>query len=349
MAKGESVMKLGKNWIAAVALSFMLSAPGGLAAQEFYAGKTMQIVVGGPAGGGFDVYARIIARHLGKHIPGNPNVIVQNMPGAGMSIAANHVYRAAPNGLTIAHWIGGLVLQQIIGNPAINFDGRKIAWLGVPVADRLVCAFTRESGVATMEDWLRSKTPKKLGGMAPGTAYSDVARLLEAGLKPPSRIIEGYQGTSPLRLAMKGGEIDGLCGWGWKSLKTVARDDLNSGELKVVLQVALQRHSELKDIPAVAEYAGNDRARNLWQVGDYIHGSLQRPYSLPPGVPEDRIALLRKAFLDALKDPALLEEAKKAKIDVDPIDGIATTKMFGELYDMSPQLINELKTILSPK
>ena len=337
-----------KNWIAAMTLSFMLLAPGGLAAQEFFAGKTMWIVVGGPAGGGFDVYARLIARHLGKHIPGNPNVLVQNMPGAGMSIAANHVYRAEPNGLTIAHWIGGLILQQILGNPAIKFDGRKIIWLGVPVADQLVCVFTRESGVATMEDWLRSKTPKKLGGMAPGTAYSDVARLLTAGLNPPLRIIEGYQGTSPLRLAMTGGEIDGLCGWGWKSLKTVARDDLQSGELKVVLQVGLQRHSELKDIPAAVEYAGNDRARNLWQVAEYIHGSLQRPYSLPPGVPEDRVALLRKAFLNTLKDPVFLDEAKKAKIDVDPIDGITTTKMFGELYDMSPRMVNELKTILSP-
>lgn len=342
-------MKPGKNRIVAAALALLLSVPGGLAAQEFYSGKTIQIVVGGPAGGGFDVYARIIARHLGKHIPGNPTVIVQNMPGAGMSIAANHVYRAKPDGLTIAHWIGGLVLQQIIGNPAINFDGRKIVWLGVPVADRLVCVFTRASGIATMDDWLRSKTPKKLGGMAPGTAYSDIARLLEAGMNPPFRVVEGYQGTSPLRLAMKGGEIDGLCGWGWKSAKTVARDDLTSGELKVVLQVALDRHPELKDVPASVEYAGNERARKLWQVGDYIHGSLQRPYSLPPGVPEDRVALLRKAFLATLKDPALLEEAKKAKIDVDPIDGATTAKMFGELYDLNPDLIKELKTILSPK
>jgi tripartite-type tricarboxylate transporter receptor subunit TctC len=342
-------MERGKSWIAAVALSLMVSAPDGLAAQEFYAGKTIQIVVGGPAGGGFDIYARIIARHLGKHIPGKPSVIVQNMPGAGMSIAANHVYRAKPDGLTIAHWIGGLILQQITGNPAINFDGRKIVWLGVPVADRLVCAFTRDSAVATMDDWLRSKTPKKLGAMAPGTAYSDIARLLKAGLNPPSRIIEGYQGTAPLRLAMKGGEIDGLCGWGWKSLKTIARDDLTSGDLKVVLQVALERHPELKDIPAVAEYAGNERARKLWQVGDYIHGSLQRPYSLPPGVPEDRVALLRKAFLDTLKDPALLEEANKAQTDVDPIDGVTTTKMIGELYDMKPELVTELKTILTPK
>jgi tripartite-type tricarboxylate transporter receptor subunit TctC len=326
----------------------MLSAPGGLAAQEFYAGKTVQIVVGGPAGGGFDIYARIIARHLGKHVPGKPNVIVQNMPGAGMAIAANNVYRAKPDGLTIAHWIGGLIIQQITGNPAINFDGRKIIWLGVPVADRLVCAFTRDSGIASMDEWLRSKTPKKLGAMAPGTAYSDIARLLKAGLNPPSRIIEGYQGTSPLRLAMKGGEIDGLCGWGWKSLKTIARDDLTSGELKVVLQVALERHPELKDIPAVAEYAGNDRARKLWQVGDYIHGSLQRPYSLPPGVPEDRVALLRKAFLDTLNDTGFLEEAKKAQIDVDPIDGVTTTKMIGELYDMKPDLIKELNAILTP-
>lgn len=341
-------MKIAKNWIAVVVLSFVLLAPGGLAAKEFFAGKTIWIVVGGPAGGGFDVYARLIARHMGKHIPGNPAVLVQNMPGAGMSIAANHVYRAQPNGLTIAHWIGGLVLQQIVGNEAIQFDGRKIIWLGVPAADQLVCVFTRQSGIATMDDWLRSKTPKKLGGMAPGTAYSDVARLLKAALNPPMRIIEGYQGTSPLRLAMKGGEIDGLCGWGWKSVKTVAHEDLRSGELKIVLQVALERHVELKNIPASVEYAGDDRARKLWQVGAYIHGSLQRPYSLPPGVPEDRVELLRKAFTDTLGDPGLLEEAKKARIDVDPIDGIATTRMFGELYDLSPQLVIELKTVLAP-
>lgn len=341
-------MRLERNWFAVIVLSFVLLFPSGLTAKEFFAGKTVWIVVGGPPGGGFDVYARMIARHLGKHIPGNPSILIENMPGAGMSIAANHVYRAEPNGLTIAHWIGGLVLQQIIGNEAIQFDGKKIIWLGVPVADQLVCVFTRESGIRTMEDWLHSKTPKKLGGMAPGTAYSDVARLIKAAVNPPMRLIEGYKGTSPLRLAMKAGEIDGLCGWGWKSVKAVANKEVQSGELRIVLQVALERNAELKNIPASVEYAGNDRARKLWQVGAYVHGSLQRPYSLPPGVPEERVKLLRTAFMDTLKDPAFLKEAKGARIDVDPIDGMTTTKMFGELYDLSPQFVKELKTILSP-
>ncbi len=321
-----------------------------LLAADFYAGKRIRIVVGSSPGGGFDTYARLIARPLGKHIPGQPKVLVQNMPGAGQLIAANYIFnRAKPDGLTIGHWSGALILQHVLGNPAVKVDGRKIGWLGAPVPDNGVCVFTRSSGIHSRKDWVEAKKPANLGGSAPGGATSDTPRIIKVAINPPMLLTEGYKGTALVRLAMASGEMDGLCGWGWASVKGTAYDKIQSGELKVVLQATLKRHAELPDVPLAIDYAKDERSRKFLEVAAHIHGTLERVYSVPPGVPAERVRLLQKAFVETLNDPELLREAERAKLEIRPIAGPAVAEAVNSLYQLSPALLTELRELLMPK
>lgn len=338
-----------KFWLlpAAIAALIPVAIPGARAA-DFYKGKTLTFVVGFSAGGGFDTYTRLIARHIAKHIPGNPNVVVQNKTGAGSLIAANYIYNQAPHdGTVIGNWIGPLVLQQVLGNKAAKFDGRKFGWLGVPTPDSGVCALTKQSGIKTMDDWFKSKRPIKIGGTAPGSTTDDVPRLLIAALGLPMKLVEGYRGTAKIRLAAESGEIDGGC-WAWESIKPTWSKALQSGEVHVVLQTILKPNKELKNVPLAITYAKTDEAKALLKIanGPYAEGA--RPYSVPPGVPQDRLKLLQKAFMDTLSDPELLKDAKKSRLDIDPIDGPTTAKLMASLYDLSPALKSKLRKLLIP-
>lgn len=317
-------------------------------ADEFYKGKTLTFVVGFAAGGGFDTYTRLIARHIGKHIPGNPTVVVENRTGAGSLIAANYIYNQAPrDGTVIGNWIGPLVLQQVLGNKAAKFDGRKFGWIGVPTPDSGVCALTKASGIKTIDDWFKSARPIKIGATGPGSTTSDMPKLVEAALGLPMKVVEGYKGTARVRLAAESGEVDGGC-WAWESIKPTWARALQSGEVNIVLQATETSHPELKNVPLAMQFAKTDEARALLHIasGPYSRGA--RPYSVPPGLPQDRLQLLQKAFMDTLRDPDLLKEAKKSKVDIDPVDGPTLAKMMAGLYDLSPALKSKLATLLIP-
>ena len=317
-------------------------------ADEFYKGKTITFVVGFSAGGGFDTYTRLIARHFGKHVAGNPTVVVENRTGAGSLIAANYLYNQAPrDGTVIGNWIGPLVLQQVLGNKAAKFDGRKFGWLGVPTPDSGVCALTKASGIETMDDWFKSKRPIKIGGTAPGSTTDDVPLLLKASLGLPMKLVEGYKGTAKIRLAAESGEIDGGC-WAWESIKPTWAKDLQSGEVHVVLQTIEKSHPDLKNVPLAIQYAKTDEARTLLAIANGAYSEGARPYSVPPGVPQDRLQLLQKAFMETLRDPDLLKEAKKSQIDIAPIDGPTVAKTMAGLYDLSPAIKSKLRALLIP-
>ncbi len=177
---------------------------GPVRAQSFYEGKTLRINVGFAAGGGFDTYARVLSRHLGKHIPGNPTIVVDNMPGAGSLIAANHLSRVAkPDGLTVAHFNGVLFLGQILGQAGIEFDARRFELIGAALKEDVTCAMTKASGITSVEKWMAAKTPVKLGGVAPGAAPDNTARILKVALGLPIQVVSGYKGTSEIRLASR--------------------------------------------------------------------------------------------------------------------------------------------------
>jgi tripartite-type tricarboxylate transporter receptor subunit TctC len=187
----------------------------GLSPEPYFKDKTIRIIVGFSAGGGYDVYARAIARHMGKHIAGNPSVVVDNMAGAASLISANHVYKVAkPDGLTIGHFIGGLFLQQVLGRQGVEFDARKFEHLGVPVKDTYSIGLTKASGVTNFDQWLAAKTPLKIGGTAPGSSTDDVPNVLHAALGLPLQVVSGYKGTADIRIAAESGEVAGFCtGW----------------------------------------------------------------------------------------------------------------------------------------
>jgi tripartite-type tricarboxylate transporter receptor subunit TctC len=330
--------------VAAFVVSFGATARG----QEFYKDKTITFIVGYSPGGTYDQYTRLIARHIGKYIAGNPNAIVENMPGAGGIIAANHLYnRAKPDGLTVAAWAAPLLLQHIMGNEATKFDGRKVGWVGIPAPYDTACHFSRESGVKTMEDWFAAKRPMKISSIGPGTSLSDVPKLLRAALGLPLELVEGYKGGAEARLAVENGEVDGLCA-SWQATKVSWRSQMESGKIRVVLQATLKSHPDLKEVPLANNYAKTDEARTLLKVADNVH-VYQFPYSTPPAIPADRLQILQQGFVKALRDPELVAEARKAQLEVEPVDGPTTAKTFAGLYELNPSLIAKLKEILVPK
>jgi tripartite-type tricarboxylate transporter receptor subunit TctC len=317
-------------------------------AQDFVKDKTLTFIVGYSPGGTYDQYTRLIARHINKHLSGNPTRIVENMPGAGGIIAANHMYnRVKPDGLTIGAWASPLILQHVMGNEATKFDGRKVGWVGIPGPYDTACHFNRESGIRTMDDWLTAKRPLKIASIGPGTSLSDVPKLIKAALNLPLEMVEGYKGGAEARLAVESGEVDGLCA-SWQATKVTWRSQIQSGKIAVVLQATLKSHPDLKKMPLAINYAKTEEAKTLLRVADNVH-VYQFPYSVAPGTPADRLKALQQAFVKTLRDPELAAEAKKADLEVAPIDGPTTTKTFAGLYELDPSLIAKLKDILIPK
>ncbi len=316
------------------------------AQSNFYEGKTIRLIVGFTAGGGYDAYTRTIGRHMGKHIPGNPVMIVENMPGAGSMISANYTFKAAkPDGLTIGHFIGGLFLQQLLGKPGIEFDAAKFQYVGVPGQDNFVIGVAKSAGITDVESWLASKQIVKFGGVASGSGSDDIPNVLKATLGLPIQLVSGYKGTADVRLAFNSGEVAGLSN-SWESTKSTWRKELESGELKLILQATLKPHPEFPKLPMALNYAKNDEAKRLISTVARVHGPTVRPYVLPPNTPKERVEIIRKAFMDTMKDPEFLAEAKKANLDINPDDGAVLEQNVKEILKLEPGLIAKLKEIL---
>jgi hypothetical protein len=198
-----------------------------------------------------------------------------------------------------------------------------------------------------MDDWFKSKRPIKIGATAPGSTTDDVPKLVQAALGLPMNLVSGYQGTAKVRLAAESGEVDGGC-WAWESIKPTWAKGLQSGEVSIVLQSTLKPHPDLKNVPLAIQYAKTDEAKALLGVANGPYAQAARPYSVPPGVPQDRLKLLQKAFMDTLRDPELLAEANKSKVDVNPTDGPTVAKLMTDLYDHTPEFKEKLAKLLIP-
>lgn len=318
-----------------------------LSQEPFYKGKTVRIIVGASAGGGYDTYSRTIARHIGKHIAGNPNFVVENMPGAGFLISANYMYKVAkPDGLTIGHFIGGLFLQQFLSlRPGIEFDSRRFEYVGVPTQDNYMIGISKASGITSLDQWLSSKTMLKLGGVGPGSATDDIPKVLAATIGLPFQLVTGYKGTADVRLAFHSGEVQGVCN-AWESFKATWRKEVESGQVIMVAQNIPKAHPDLPKVPLVINYAKTDEARKIINAVVHTVGPTARPYMLPPGTPKDRVETLRKAFMATMKDPEFLADAKKAKLDINPLDGAELDRNVKAVFDLEPALIPKVKEIL---
>jgi len=312
----------------------------------FYKGKTLRLLVAFAPGGGFDTYTRAIGRHISKHIPGGPSVIVENMTGAGGFIHANYMYRQAkPDGLTLGNNIGGLILQQIMGT---DFDGKQFEFIGAPSIDNQVCVLTKASGITSLDQWFAAKQPMRLGGVGARVARLPMSRAVQAALKLPIRVVEPYKGTAEIKLAAESGELDGGC-WAWESMKTMWPRALETGDVKVILMVMPKKHPELPDVPLASDYAKTEDARRILKYAVHDIATVTRIYFVPPATPKDRVQLLRKAFADTLKDPEFLADAKKSKLDIEPVAGEEVQKLVQDLYKIDPSTLARLKEVLLPK
>jgi tripartite-type tricarboxylate transporter receptor subunit TctC len=294
---------------------------------DFYKGKQVNLIVGYGPGGGYDVYGRLVARHIGRHIPGNPNVVVQNMPGAGSLRAANFIYSAAPkDGTVFGIFARNMPLLGILGgNPNVQFDASNFTWLGSSssfVTDAYLMIVRADAPVKTIEDARRSGGPPLvLGGTAEGATGNDVPILLRDTLGLNIKLITGYPDSNALFLAIDRGEIQGRT-TDYSSIKTNRPEWLKpNGGMNVLLQFArTTRHPDFPNVPTARELAPTDAARSLIELGELPY-TLARPFAAPPGVPAERAKALQDAFLAAHKDPQLLEEAAKLQLDITPIGG----------------------------
>jgi tripartite-type tricarboxylate transporter receptor subunit TctC len=257
------------------------------------------------------------------------------------------MYKAAkPDGLTIGHFIGGLFLQQLLGKPGIEFDAAKFEYIGVPTQDNYVIGVSsKNTGISTMDGWLKAKTVVKLGGVGVGSATDDIPKVLMAAIGLPAQLVSGYKGTADVRLAYNSGEVQGVCN-AWQSFSATWPNELKSGDLAIVLQTTAKSHPELSKVPLAISYAKTDEARSLIRALVHNVGPAARPYMLPPGTPKDRLMTLRKAFMDTMKDPEFLADTKKAKLDINPLDGAELESNVKEVFNLDPKLIPRAKEIL---
>ena len=328
--------------IAAATSSFAASTDG-----DFYRSKVIRMIVGFSPGGGFDTFARTLSRHMGKYVPGNPTIIVENMTGAGSLIAANHIYKVAkPDGLTIGAFNGNQVLGQLVGAQGIAFDARKMSWLGAPGYNHDLCLLSQKTGITAADQWLASKTVFKLAGSAPGATTDDVAKVLKEAIGLPMRLISGYKGTADMRVAVESGEMDGLCGFSWVSVRTTWRKAVETNQVTIMLQSAPKAHADLPKVPLSISFAKTAEARQLIEAGIHTPSSITYSYSLPPNMPKERLQLLRKAFSSTMKDQDFLNDAGKANLEIAPASGEEIEQSIQNMFKTPSAVVAKLKEVL---
>jgi tripartite-type tricarboxylate transporter receptor subunit TctC len=313
---------------------------------SFYQNKTVTLIVGYSAGGGYDIYARTVAHYLGAHIPGRPNVIIQNMPGAGSIASANYLYNVAlKDGTVIGTFGRGVPMEPLIGFAKTQYDATKFSWIGSAANELSVCAVTQKSKIKKWDDAL--KMDVAVGGEGSGSDPDTYAMMVRGIFKAQFRIVTGYPGGNDMTLAIERGELDGRCGWSWGSIKAT-RPDWISGpnKLNVLLVMSTDRNPELPDIPSVLEKADNDNDRDIIKL-IVSRQKVARPFTAPPSIPADRLAALRQAFMDTMKDKAFLDEAKSLTLEISPLSGQDVESLIKDLYASKPESVQRARDVIA--
>ena len=283
--------------------------------EDFYRNRAITILVGFTAGGGYDLYARLLGRHMGRHVPGNPTIVVQNMPGAGSLKATQFVYSVAPkDGTVLATVSRGMVTEPLLNDG--KFDATKLSWLGSITSETSVCATWHTSPVKTWPDMFAREFT--LGGSATGADPDTFALILRNLLGAKVKLVTGYPGGNDINLAMERGEVEGRCGWSWTSIKSQKTDWLRDRKISLLAQFGMEKNADLPDVPLVLERATNDEQRQVLRLliaGQFVG----RPFFAPPELPDDRKGALRQAFDATMKDPQFLAEAGRLDMEISPI------------------------------
>lgn len=314
------------------------------AVADFYKGKTIELHIGYTSGGGYDVYGRIVARHMGRHIPGNPQIVPKNTPGAGSLRAANWLYAAAPkDGTALATVARGAAFDPLLGVSAAQFDGNKFNWIGSANDEVSVCVSWKDSGIATFNDLLTKELV--VGGTGPSADTDQFPKVMNAILGTKMKLIPGYPGGNDISMAMERGEVKGRCAWSWSSIVTTRMHWHKDKTINVLVQLAMHKHPDLPDVPLIMDLAKTDEERAMMTLV-FARQTMGRPFMAPPGVPADRIAALRKAFMDTMNDKELLAEAEKAQLEITPVSGEELQALVAKGYATAPAITKRIADIL---
>jgi tripartite-type tricarboxylate transporter receptor subunit TctC len=298
--------------------------------EDFYKGRTVSIIIGYSVGGGYDSYGRLLARYLGEHIPGRPNVVPQNMPGAGSVKAANYIYGVATkDGAAIGTFGRTIPVAPLLAAAGAAFDGTKFTWLGSISKDTSLCVTSAKSAIKTWADFLTK--PSTLGGEGAGADPDVFAHLYKNVFGAKSRLVTGYPGTNDVALAMERQEIDGFCGLSWSTLKSRHPEWLANKSINIIVQAGLKKEPELPDVPLAIDLATTPEQLQIVKLV-LVSQEMARPFAAPPGLPADRKAALITAFEQTMKDRAFLAEAKTQLLDVDPVSAREIDALLAEVY-----------------
>ncbi len=315
--------------------------------EQFYRGRTVTITVGSAVGGGYDAYARLVARHLGRHIPGSPTIVVQNMPGAGSNRAASFVALQAPkDGSVIGAIQPAALLWPLLFNQPVQHDPSKLVMIGSANRDVYLCLVRSDTGVTSFKEVLSAREVI-IGTAAEGTAIRDMPTLLVNVLGARFRLIGGYGGTREILIAIERNEVHGICGMGWASISMQNADWVKKGFLRILVQEDLKGEPEVTrmGVPLSIEFARTEEDRQVMQL-IYSQSLFGRPYVLPPGVPPERIAVLRKALLATLADKELIADAAKSRLELAAMSGEDMQALIAKLYALPPKVIERAKRAL---
>jgi tripartite-type tricarboxylate transporter receptor subunit TctC len=328
----------------ATALALLPATAGAQSVADFYKGKTVDLYIGYSVGGGYDLYARFLARHMGKHIPGNPNVVPKNMEGAGSLRLANWLYNIAPKDGTAFGAIGrGTGFDPLLGNKAAQFDATKYTWIGSANNEVSVCVAWHTSGVTKFED-MQSK-PLIVGGTSASADTDQFPKITNGVLGTKIRVITGYPGGNEVGLAMERGEVQGRCGWSWSSVKSTHQKWLDEKRFSILVQLALEKHPELPDVPLITDLAKTDEQRQILKL-IFARQVMGRPFVAPPNIPPERAEALRKAFMDTMKDKDFLADAEKSQLEITPVHGAEIEKLMKDIHAASPTIAQKAGALL---
>ena len=334
----------GNASLATFCAALAVAAPRPAFAADYYAGKTVEMIVGAGPGGGYDIYARAVARHLGRHIPGEPTVVVKNMPGAGSAKAAQYISNIAPkDGTSIAGIMPGAIMSALLDDrSAPPFDPTKVLYIGTANNGVRVCVTLKGAKIANMDDARRVKA--KFGSSGPNDSTYEYGNLHRHTSGALWDMVTGYRGTPDMALAMERGEVDGVCGWDWSSFKSQKPDWLRDGKANVFMQVSLEPHAELTrmGVPTVFKYVDNDVDRKVVEL--VISQTIfHRSYIAPPGTSAQQIEMLRKAFDETMADPVFHADAEKIRIDIDPLPGAKIQDVVARLFATPKEIVERAR------
>lgn len=336
---------LARGLASAVLTLVPLSMAAAQGAADFYKGKTVELYIGYSAGGGYDVYGRLLARHMGKHLPGNPTILAKNMTGAGSLKLANWLYNVAPKDGTAFGIIGrGTGFDPLLGRKGAQFDAEKFNWLGSMNDEVSVCVAWHTTGIRSIEELFGKELT--VGGTGASADTDQFPRITNGVLGTKFKIVSGYPGGNDVGLAMERGEVQGRCGWSWSSVRSTHQDWLDGKKINILVQLALSKHADLPNVPLIIDLAKNDEQRRILRI-IFSRQTMGRPFLAPPGLPRERVDALRKAFMDTMKDKEFLADAEKAKLEITPVSGADVQKLVEEAYDTPKEIAKKAAELLN--